>query len=323
MARTPLIKKTARKAPRSAALAREPRDMVAFLRNLPEVLAGGLVGQDSATATIVRALEQKLLCAVDSYRPRAALIFLGPHGVGKTHAVRNLARAYTGTGAEPLFLNFAAREKTEIRPLLAQLTAAVLETPRRVIHVVNIESAATDTVDYFVRLLDEGTLRDQTRALVSFRECLFVFETNVGGDLIAHAGYPPSQLYKFAFEALRDSLPLPLVRRADDLVLFHRLHSRHLHRIMEQFAVETGRNCLAGGVGFRVTEEATRWIIDRTDLSEGVPALRRNFEIYAGRPLAEWILKSSLVSGHTLQLGLAEGGVGLKVEELEARVPVR
>ena len=126
-------------------------------------------------------------------RPRGALFFVGPTGVGKTE----LAKAVTELlfGDETLCHRFDMSEFMEensISRLIGappghpghekggELVNAALRRPFSVFLFDEVEKAHPRVLDLFLQILDEGRLTDARGATAYFSEALIVFTSNIG-----------------------------------------------------------------------------------------------------------------------------------------------
>src|SRR5664280_3042619 len=67
-------------------------DEVERLARMEETLRERIVGQQEAISAIARAIRRSRLGVARGLRPIGSFLFLGPSGVGKTEAARQLAR---------------------------------------------------------------------------------------------------------------------------------------------------------------------------------------------------------------------------------------
>jgi ATP-dependent Clp protease ATP-binding subunit ClpA len=72
------------------------------------VLKERVIGQDDAVDSIVAALCRARVGLKDPHRPAAAMLLVGPTGVGKTELTKVLAEQYFGTQVRGVKLLFAA-----------------------------------------------------------------------------------------------------------------------------------------------------------------------------------------------------------------------
>jgi ATP-dependent Clp protease ATP-binding subunit ClpB len=136
-------------------------------------------------------------------KPKGALFFAGPTGVGKTFLAKKLAKFLFGT--EDAFLRYDMSEFKEdhtVSKLIGSppgyvgferggmLTNAVRERPFSVILFDEIEKAHPRILDIFLQILDEGRLTDSRGQTVFFTESLLVFTSNIGARSTDSQGRP-------------------------------------------------------------------------------------------------------------------------------------
>lgn len=159
---------------------------------------GGIKGQDQAVQKVaeVLALARAGLSGIASgttAKPKGAVFFAGPTGVGKTFVAKKLARFLFNT--EEAFTRFDMSEFKEehtVSKLIGSppgyigyerggmLTNAVRERPFSVVLFDEIEKANPKIMDIFLQLLDEGRLTDSRGQTVFFTETVIIFTSNIG-----------------------------------------------------------------------------------------------------------------------------------------------
>jgi ATP-dependent Clp protease ATP-binding subunit ClpA len=128
-----------------------------------------------------------------SGRPRGALFFAGPTGVGKTELAKTLTESLFGD--EQAYIRFDmsefSEEHTGARLLGAppgyvgydsggELTNAVRERPFSVILFDEIEKAHPRLLDKFLQILEDGRLTDGRGETTYFSEAVIIFTSNLG-----------------------------------------------------------------------------------------------------------------------------------------------
>ncbi|MBM4354110.1 MAG: ATP-dependent Clp protease ATP-binding subunit [Deltaproteobacteria bacterium] len=175
---------------------------------------GGVKGQDQAVAKIVDVLcmARSGLSGIASgtaAKPKGALFFAGPSGVGKTFLAKQLA--FFLFGREDAFIRFDMSEFKEehtVSKLIGSppgyvgferggmLTNSVRERPFSVVLFDEIEKAHPKIMDIFLQLLDEGRLTDSRGQTVFFTETIVVFTSNIGCRTTDSRGAPIEEMMR-------------------------------------------------------------------------------------------------------------------------------
>ena len=165
--------------------------------NLEERLNDRVRGQRDPIHTIAK----KVIAAYSgvaniingSYAPKAALVFAGETGVGKTETAKALATELFGT--EDAIIRIDAneyREEFNCERIIGappgyvgyeaggQLTNAVKEKPFSIILVDEVEKAHPIFWQYFMTVIQDGRLTSGKGETVAFNNCFIIFTTNLG-----------------------------------------------------------------------------------------------------------------------------------------------
>lgn len=158
----------------------------------------GVKGQDEAVNSVLNllTLARSGLSGMASgtpSKPKGALFFAGPTGVGKTFVAKKLAKFLFTT--EEAFVRFDMSEFKEehtVSKLIGSppgyvgyeqggmLTNAVRERPFAVVLFDEIEKAHPRIMDIFLQLIDEGRLTDSRGQTIFFTETVIIFTSNIG-----------------------------------------------------------------------------------------------------------------------------------------------
>lgn len=172
------------------------------LLTLSSRLEERVVGQTAAVNALSDVIQRAKAGLSDPRRPLGSLLFLGPTGVGKTELCRALA-------AELFDLEMGKEDKGMVRIDMSEymekhtvsrligappgyighdeggsLTEAVRTKPYCVLLFDEIEKAHPDVLNVFLQLMEEGQVTDSKGRHVSFRNCVVIFTSNLGSEIL-------------------------------------------------------------------------------------------------------------------------------------------
>ncbi len=154
-------------------------------------LSDRIIGQDPAIQKFLKGLFNGELRAEGKKNcPEASFLFVGPPGVGKTFLAKNaaelLGRPYkilqmNEYAQNESFINLIGTDAVYKKSHPGELTKFVMDHPRAVIIVDEIEKAHINTLHQFLSVLDGGFLQDvHLEKMIDFTDTIFIFTTNAG-----------------------------------------------------------------------------------------------------------------------------------------------
>lgn len=169
------------------------------LRAAESMLSGRVFGQEAAVDAAVGALMRSRSginvegSARSRNRPKAALFFVGPTGVGKTELAKAMTELVFRDEAACIRLDMSEYSEEHAATRLVgappsyvgheaggQLTNAVMERPHALILLDEIDKAHPRVLDKLLQVLDDGRLTDGRGQTVHFDKVLIVFTSNIG-----------------------------------------------------------------------------------------------------------------------------------------------
>jgi len=167
-------------------------------RPLAERLRSRVVGQDEAIDVLCAAVARHEAGLARPNQPIAGVFFAGSTGVGKTELAKALALEVFET--EQALVRFDMSEFEESHSISrligsppgylgfddgGQLTNAVMNRPRSVILLDEIEKSHPKICTLFLQVLDDARLTSAQGETVSFRETIVIFTSNTGSASLA------------------------------------------------------------------------------------------------------------------------------------------
>ncbi len=268
-------------------------------------IARELIGQEDAAealSNVVHLFKAKLN---NNRRPISSLLFVGPTGVGKTHAAKVLTRYLTGN--EGYLLRFDMNEYLDpyaVDRLIGdeynpegQLTGKVRYQPFSVILLDEIEKAHRKVQDLLLQLLDDGRLTDRLGRTVDFTNAIIIMTSNAGAEDIDRQitiGRNRSANVDIYRSALERQFRPEFINRIDQVVVFKPLAEEHLLGIAQLQIDELLQRdgFVRRSTILNITREALEWVAKRGyDPKMGGRALRRQIDRDLTYLLAEQLLK--------------------------------
>lgn len=213
------------------------------LQNLDKKLKSQIIGQDEAVTRVVAAVKKSRAGLADPNRPEAAMLFLGPSGVGKTQLAKYLADQLFGSRNHLITIDMSEYvEEHSVSKLLGappgyvgheeegRLTAAVQNHPFSIVLFDEIEKAHPRIFDIFLPILDEGRLKDAKGREVSFKNCIIIMTSNVGASLLSRSDADANG--RVIVQELRKHFRPEFINRIDEIIPFYPLLAEDIRTIL-------------------------------------------------------------------------------------------
>lgn len=257
-----------------------------------EQIGSRLIGQEAALDTLVETIELIKSGLHDPGKPIASYLFIGPTGVGKTEAVKALARQLFGDTREMVRFNMneyadagaPRRLIGDFNQPQGQLTAQVRYRPFCILLLDEIEKAHPLVHDLLLQVMGEGRLTDALGRVTDFTNTIILMTSNLGAQQAARRlGFVESdnsriQTYR---EAAERYFRPEFFNRIDRMVDFHPLEPEHIARIAQLLidGMFKRQGLVRRGAMLRVPGPVVASLAERGfDATMGGRALRRLIE---------------------------------------------
>ena len=289
------------------------------LLRVEEELHKRVISQEKAISALARAIRRSRAGLKSPHRPIGSFLFLGPTGVGKTEMARTLANFLFGSDKSLIRFDMSEfMEKHSVSKLIGsppgyvgyeeggQLTERVKRSPYSVVLLDEIEKAHPDVFNILLQVFEDGQLTDGLGNTVDFKNTILIMTSNIGARHL-------QKKQGLGFQSDRDDLVMEkmeeLVRnevkrtfnpeflnRLDEVIIFMSLSDADLIQILELLVQQLNANLAQKAITISVTEEAKKWIIDKTliDRTYGARPLRRALQRYVEDPLSEALIAGSI-----------------------------
>lgn len=223
---------------------------------LREALRGSLLGQDHAIEIVVRRLAlTRRSFDLRPERPDGVFFFAGPTGVGKTYLAELLAEQLYGPdslirldmseytdpsavnrliGPQPGYVGYDQPE--------SWLTTSMIKAGSAVVLLDEVEKSHPVVWNTFLQLFDSGRLTDARGKTADFSSAVIVLTSNLGSsELAGNTGFGFSGsggsndgAATAVTREVERILPIELVNRLDDIVVFNVLGDEMIEGIARQ-----------------------------------------------------------------------------------------
>ncbi|HUE81271.1 MAG TPA: ATP-dependent Clp protease ATP-binding subunit [Pyrinomonadaceae bacterium] len=287
-----------------------------------------VVSQRRAISALARAIRRSRAGLKNPLRPVGSFLFLGPTGVGKTEVARSLAQfLFSSERALIRFDMSEFMEKHSVSKLIGsppgyvgheeggQLTERIKRAPYSVLLFDEIEKAHPDIFNVLLQVFEDGILTDALGNTVDFKNAIIIMTSNIGARFIqkkATLGFQGSvdasreKMEEMVMSAVRQTFNPEFINRLDEIIIFDELLDDELLEVVQLQVDQINKTMARHGLEVRLTEEAKRWIVEKTcaDRSYGARPLRRALQKYVEDPLSEALIQGHLVGASQIEIFL-------------------
>ncbi len=305
------------------------------LLHLEERLHERVIGQDEAVKSVAKAVRRNRVGLQNPTRPIASLFFSGPTGVGKTELTKALAHAIFGSEEAMIRVDMSElMEAHTVSKLIGsppgyvgyddggQLTEAVRRKPYAVVLFDEVEKAHPDIFNLLLQLLEDGRLTDSKGRVVSFKNTLIIFTSNIGSKVIEKNGGGLG--FDFAedgreatYNRIRDRVNdemkqffrPELLNRLDEIIVFRQLTREEVAQIADLMVAEVGVRLAQQAIALTITPALkAKLVVEGYSQTYGARPLRRAIMRLVEDHLAEAMLAGIVHPGDTAMLDVDDDG---------------
>lgn len=180
------------------------KDDANALMTFEDRIGNRVVGQDSAVASIGRAIRSARAGLSNPDAPMGVFLLTGPSGVGKTETARAIAEELYGGERFLITINMSEYQEAHTVSQLkgsppgyvgygegGVLTEAVRQRPYSVVLLDEVEKAHPDVLNLFYQVFDRGFMRDGEGREIDFKNTIILLTSNLASEQIVELTTAP------------------------------------------------------------------------------------------------------------------------------------
>jgi ATP-dependent Clp protease ATP-binding subunit ClpC len=300
------------------------------LIKLEDKLKESVIGQEEACSVVASAIKRARTGLIDTERPWASFLFLGPTGVGKTELAKVLTKELFGDENRLIQIDMSEMmEMHSVSKLIGSppgyigfqqggfLTEQVKRNPHSVILFDEVEKAHPDVLNVLLQILEYGHLTDGRGRKVNFKNTIVILTSNIGAEEIMQdrvlgfvkeeAGKRMDEDIDDAYESMRNtlleelrkSIRPELLNRLDDVVIFRSLTRKDARKIVKLLLKDLNERLKEEKIKVKLDRKVVTYIVKNAFSEEyGARPLRRYLQDKVENALADYMLENSELFNH-------------------------
>lgn len=288
-------------------LSRDDRQKVTTVE---QRLNAQVLGQELAVGKIASAIKRSRVGVNNPNKPVCSFLFLGPTGVGKTMLARTMSDIMFDSDSMKQYDMSEFTERHSISKLIGSppgyvgygeggsLTEYVRHNAHCVLLFDEIEKAHPDVLQVFLQILEYGCCTDSEGLEVNFKNTIIIMTSNLGAHLYdkrSSVGFGPTpDTHDAILGHLKNTYAPEFINRFDEIVVFNKLQTDHMHEIVNQLLrqLKTNvKNC--SKITIKYTPQVIDYLLHKNkSLEYGARPLKRIITEHVETPLAEHVINT-------------------------------
>ena len=290
------------------------------LVKMNEMLKGKVIGQDTALAKVVKAIQRNRAGLKDPNKPIGSFFFLGPTGVGKTELARSLAKYMFDSEDALIRIDMSEyMEKFSVSRLVGAppgyvgfdqgglLTEAVTKKPHAVLLLDEIEKAHPDIFNVLLQVMDHGTLTDNNGRKADFRNVIIIMTTNAGAETMNKStiGFTNARESGDEMADIKRLFTPEFRNRLDAIVSFKALDEQIILRVVDKFLLQLETQLAEKKVDVTFSDALRKHLAKKGfDPLMGARPMQRLIQDTIRKALADELLFGRLTEGGRLSVDI-------------------
>ena len=295
------------------------------LENLEKNMKAKVYGQEKAIESLLDKVFIAQAGLKNINKPVGSFLFVGPTGVGKTEAAKQLA---VNLGVK--LVRFDMSEYQEAHSVAkfigsppgyvgfednaGQLITQLQENPNCVLLLDEVEKAHPSVLTVLLQLMDNGFITGSNGKKADGRNAIIIMTSNLGAaDAEKNAvGFGSLERDSDPKDAVNKFFAPEFRNRLDGIVKFGKLDQQTMIKIVKKFIDELNSLVKDKGIHVKPTVEAVEYLISKGfDNKMGARPLQRTIEEMIKKPLSKEILFGKLVNGGIVEVAVENNNLKL------------
>ena len=300
------------------------------IAGLEKGLRSKVFGQESAIESLLDKIfiSQAGLKAFN--KPVGSFLFVGPTGVGKTEAAKQLA---SGLGVKLVRFDMSEfQEKHSVAKFIGappgyvgfednagQLITSLQENPNCVLLLDEVEKAHPDVLTVMLQLMDNGFITGSNGKKADGRNAIIIMTSNLGAadaeknsvgfGSLERDGDPKDAVNKFFAPEFRN--------RLDGIVKFGKLDNTTMIKVVKKFIDELNALVKDKNIHVKPSVEAVEFLIAKGFNSKmGARPLQRTIDEFIKKPMSREILFGKLTNGGVVEVVVENDKLKLNIVDV-------
>lgn len=288
------------------------------LKNLEKNMRAKVYGQETAIENILEKIFIAQAGLKSLNKPVGSFLFVGPTGVGKTEAAKQLA---ANMSVELVRFDMSEfQEKHSVSKFIGappgyvgfednagQLITKLQEHPNCILLLDEVEKAHPDVLTVLLQLMDNGMITGSNGKKADARNAIIIMTSNLGAadaeknsvgfGSLERDGDPKDAVNKFFAPEFRN--------RLDGIIRFGKLDQQTMIKVVKKFIDELNSLVKDKNVHVRPNVEAVEFLIKKGfNTKMGARPLQRTIDEHIKKPLSKEILFGKLINGGIVEIGV-------------------
>ena len=297
------------------------------LDTLEKNMRDKVYGQESAIEALLDKIFMAQAGLKSHNKPVGSFLFVGPTGVGKTEAAKQLA---LNMGIKLVRFDMSEfQEQHSVARFIGsppgyvgfddnagQLITSLQETPNCVLLLDEVEKAHPSVLTILLQLMDNGVVTGSNGKKADGRNAIIIMTSNLGAADAEKNGVGFGSLERDSDpkDAIKRFFAPEFRNRLDATVRFGKLDQKTMIKIVKKFIDELNALIKDKNVHVKPSVEAVEYLIEKGfDSKMGARPLQRAIDDMIKKPLSKEILFGRLKNGGVVSINLIDGNLTLNV----------